>query len=264
MRVDPTETHVAASGRRKDDRFDDDALAALGGFVAAEQVVLHRQELTRIPTSLGELKRPFALYLSGNTKLKSFAGIEELTGLRKLVLGANGKADLGEAFVLLGELPELATVELLTVRALPASIRKLANLIELRLTVEQRFDLAGALAAIAKLPALRVLCLSRLAKPIPDALGGLTRLEQLVLERSKVTSLPKTIGRLKALQVLDAGFNKLSKLPDELFDCTALHTLDLACNPLAELSPRVGKLRALVRWSSRSRTSRPSRASSPR
>ena len=125
-----------------------------------------------------------------------------------------------------------------------------------------------------ELKSLKVLDLSRCPiTALPDAIGGLTALKGLFLDRcssltalpaaigelgaltelnvtlcSSLTALPAAIGELKALTMLDLSYcESLTELPAAIGELKALTTLDLTnCESLAELPDAVGKLGALT------------------
>ena len=63
---------------------------------------------------------------------------------------------------------------------------------------------------------------------LPEEIGDLTNLEQLVLRNSSIRSLPASIGKLQKLKLLDLTRCKdLSELPREIADMAGLELLIL-------------------------------------
>ncbi len=83
-------------------------------------------------------------------------------------------------------------------------------------------------------------------KKLPDEIGELTEMENLLLDSNGLRSLPKSIGKLKKLRRLYAYHNKLATLPDSLCECTALEDLSLWSNELTEIPESIGKLSKLT------------------
>jgi Leucine-rich repeat (LRR) protein len=84
--------------------------------------------------------------------------------------------------------------------------------------------------------AIRILDLSRNAcSVIPDIIGELTQLEELVLQENALTSLPATISKLTNLEVLDIAQNKFTAVPPQLHLLTSLTTFNAAGNRITSL-----------------------------
>jgi Leucine-rich repeat (LRR) protein len=62
---------------------------------------------------------------------------------------------------------------------------------------------------------------------LPEEIGRLARLEELLVDRCTLTSLPAEIGELANLRVLDLSSNPLESLPDELGRLSNLRELRL-------------------------------------
>jgi internalin A len=74
---------------------------------------------------------------------------------------------------------------------------------------------------------------------LPEALGELTKLEELWVNRNKLTVLPDVIGKLTRLSVLRLHENELAALPESLRRLTNLKELNLHNNPGLGLPPEV-------------------------
>jgi Leucine-rich repeat (LRR) protein len=123
--------------------------------------------------------------------------------------------------------------------------------------------LPGRLGTLVNLEALEMACLEKL-EDLPEEIGALRRLEELVIDNgngcSMNVTLPRSIGRLENLRVLrlygaldgrDLGAEEgarppVSKpLPDTLGNLAKLEELDLGRNGLTEVPTQVGSLRGL-------------------
>ena len=76
---------------------------------------------------------------------------------------------------------------------------------------------------------------------LPDAIGGLTALEELGLTGCSITALPAAIGELKELKYLFLeGCSSLTSLPNAIGELKALTYLNLeGCSSLAALPPAI-------------------------
>ena len=81
---------------------------------------------------------------------------------------------------------------------------------------------------------------------VPAALGRLTALMRLSLNRNRLTSVPATRGELSALKALCLGRNRLTSVPAELGGLTALASLHLHGNQLTSVPAELGGLTALT------------------
>ncbi len=110
-------------------------------------------------------------------------------------------------------------------------------------------------AVLADLPALEVLSLSAMTGPIPPALGQLSNLRVLDLERNDLTGgIPRELGQLTRLQELNLSFNELSgEIPSELGSLANLHVLDLSWNKqlTGGIPPHLAGSRTSGSWTSR-------------
>lgn len=68
-----------------------------------------------------------------------------------------------------------------------------------------------------------------------DQLGHLTRLEVLILDTSRLTSLPEALCKLRCLHTLDASGNSLTALPDSIGCMSALRNLQVHHNSITAL-----------------------------
>src|SRR5688572_2520227 len=93
---------IQLQGRRAQDRYTDEELAALAGLSFTE-LSLRQQLITKLPPLSATLR---TLYLDGCAKLASLDGLERCTSLQELWLHEL-QLDHADAFAVLAELPEL-------------------------------------------------------------------------------------------------------------------------------------------------------------
>ncbi|KAL2911989.1 hypothetical protein HK105_208536 [Polyrhizophydium stewartii] len=113
--------------------------------------------------------------------------------------------------------------------------------------------LAQALAAAARMPALRRLAIDAAGPPtpLPDALGRLAALESLSITRCGITApIPDSLAALSSLTALDLSANGIpGGVPPWLASLPRLRTLDLSDNQLSGTLPwsiaRLSKLQHL-------------------
>ena len=67
---------------------------------------------------------------------------------------------------------------------------------------------------------------------IPDEIGNLSNMRNLVLRKNKLSDLPVSVGSLAKLKFLDLSDNSLTKLPDTMKNLVELQSLILNCNNL--------------------------------
>lgn len=69
---------------------------------------------------------------------------------------------------------------------------------------------------------------------LPDSIGNLTNLKELHLNNNQLTSLPESIGKLTNLEKLVLHNNKLKTLPNSIGNLKKLERLDLVGNPISD------------------------------
>jgi len=105
------------------------------------------------------------------------------------------------------------------ISAIPPSIKRFQNLVQLRLGNNQVCCSSFSLSLLSKL------------RHIAPEIGLLGQLQTLDLSVNNLTTLPPQIGLLTSLQSLFLASNALTTLPDELAGCTAITRLNFyVCN----------------------------------
>ena len=82
-------------------------------------------------------------------------------------------------------------------------------------------------------------------KEIPEELFLCVNLNELILDKNKITVINDKISTLKNLQRLSIASNKIEVWPDALCRLTRIRMLDLGDNNLARISDNVGKMKKL-------------------
>ena len=167
--------------------------------------------------------------------------ILKLPPLRVLHLGLAGELDHTTIwFTHKQEKPKSTNV--LTV--LPAALLEVQNqLLHLNLRRNQLTEIPEAVGGLTKLQTLHLH--DNQLTALPDAIGGLAALETLTLANNHLTALPETIGGLSALQALYLQFNQLKALPEAIGQLSALQILNLYGNQLTVLPDSIGGFAAL-------------------
>ena len=80
---------------------------------------------------------------------------------------------------------------------------------------------------------------------LPETIGRLTHLWELILVNNKLTALPESVGRLTQLQSLDLSGNQLTELPETIGQLKQLWYLDLVDNKLVTLPESLRNLGSL-------------------
>lgn len=82
---------------------------------------------------------------------------------------------------------------------------------------------------------------------LPDAIGQIKSLQELIIRRNALITLPSSIGALESLVALNCSYNKIEKLPKAGFTdrLTHLESLDISHNKLQALPDTVGLLNSL-------------------
>ncbi len=187
---------------------------ALGALAGLETLVLERHRLTEPPEVIGEL-----------------------AALQKLTLSAHGLAALPRS---LGKLQRLRELRLhgLSELQLPDELAHCAALEAVTLRGGWGPSRIHNLAVLGRLPGLRKLWITHVQQPqdwagLLAALGG-SGLELLDLENSELGVLPAEIGGLARLQRLVLERTGLKELPAQLRACTELRWMSWSSYQFSE------------------------------
>ncbi|XP_076913559.1 uncharacterized protein LOC143572227 [Bidens hawaiensis] len=187
------------------------------------------EDISEIPSSIGNLHNLVSLHLSHCYRLKSLPGsICSLQHLTTLNLGYTGIEELPED---LGQLEclEYLDLSLTEVKHLPSSICMLKRLETLILKF--CYSLEKLPEDVGELESLEVLHLEDCSnlREIPSSICKLKRLKELNLRNcSNLREIPSSICKLKRLWKLDLeGCKRIKKLPEEMGNLECLKLLDI-------------------------------------
>ncbi|KAM4575578.1 leucine-rich repeat-containing protein 40 [Fundulus diaphanus] len=204
---------------------------------------LHDNQLTTLPSALGELQELQQLRLSHN-KLSSLpAEVCALKNLRSLTLQQNLLENLPEELGQLGNLTEL-DLSNNSLEHLPSSV---GNLSALQKVILGHNKLTCLPDSMGQLTNVRLLdCSNNHLTDVPVSLSGMLSLEQLYIRHNKLCRLPRLFS--PALKELFAGNNQIELLEREQLAClTALSLLELRDNRIRNLPEQIVLLLTLTR-----------------
>ncbi|NXY90609.1 LRC40 protein, partial [Alcedo cyanopectus] len=223
---------------------------------------VHDNELTSLPSALGQLENLQKLDVSHN-KLESIPEeLLQLPCLKSLLLQHNELRHLPEGLGQLGNLEEL-DVSNNHLTDIPASFALLVNLVRLNLACNQLKNLPAEISAMKSLRQLD--CTKNYLETVPSKLATMASLEQLYLRKNKLRSLPEfpsckllkelhagenqieilnaeNLKHLNSLSVLELRDNKIKSIPDEITLLEKLERLDLSNNDISRLPYTLGNL----------------------
>jgi len=202
---------------------------SIGELTSLKELWLYSNNLTSLPTSIGELTSLKELWLYSNNLTSLPTSIGQLTSLETLSLWNNKLTSLPES---IGNLRSLKTLDsaLNKLTSLPESIGQLSNLKELYLWNNKLTSLPTSIGSLSSLEKL-YLWKNKLTS-LPESIGQLSNLKKLDLYRNSLTFLPESIGQLSNLQKLNLIGNKLSSLPESIVNLSSLEQLWIHFNHL--------------------------------
>eukprot|EP01137_Pigoraptor_chileana_P013374 Opistho-2@66817 len=175
------------------------------------------------------------LYMSDNGLVELPSSIGRLRNLTVLRLCRNNLRGLPEE---IGNLTKLTTLALGSIyggnviASLPASIGRLASLVEMDVSNNMLVELPRE---IGYLPSLRILNAScNSIASLPASIGDLSALHSLNLRQNCLRILPAEIGRLSNLAILDVVDNRLVLVPGELRSLKRHAALLMHGNPFVD------------------------------
>ncbi|XP_049638083.1 leucine-rich repeat-containing protein 69 isoform X1 [Suncus etruscus] len=171
--------------------------------------------------------------LNGKRLTKMPAGLEYLTGLRKLDLQNNLISHISEE---IKYLTQLTTLNLGNnhLKEVPAELKYLTFLRQLHL-FENNIHTFVAEACDGLENVILLNLNNNQLTQIPETFQRLSKLKFLSINRNKLTSIPKELCFLKNLSELQLNYNKLTRLPEEIKHLKKLQKLLLVRNSLEAL-----------------------------
>ena len=81
---------------------------------------------------------------------------------------------------------------------------------------------------------------------IPESIGNLSRLFELHIQKTNISTLPTTLMQLPDLIILKMQENKFHELPAWLAKCKNLHTLNFADNYIVQIPDEILNMKQLL------------------
>lgn len=222
-----------------------------------EELDISFNMISQLPDELQSLQRLKVLIIVGNRVTRIPDSFRRLSNLKVLDCRRNNIKELG----VVGLLPALE--ELLVgnndVQALDLSSGSLLKRIDISHNDITQISLApGPMGQIpisltylnvssAKLSSLDDLALGQLTsleelildrnkfRAIPDSLGDLSLLQSFSCSDNLIGALPSSIGRLRRLERLDVHNNNLTEFPTALWNCGSLERINMTSNVIAHI-----------------------------
>ncbi|XP_054452498.1 leucine-rich repeat-containing protein 40 [Anoplopoma fimbria] len=217
-----------------------DDIRLLPGLIILD---LHDNQLSSLPSALGELQELQQLRLSHNQLTSLPVEVCTLKNLCSITLQQNQLESLPDK---LGQLENLTQLDLSNnhLKGLPSSLGHLTCLQKLNLCHNNLSCLPASLALLKNVKLLD--CSNNQLTDIPASLSEMLSLEQLYLRHNKLRLLPKLPA--PALKELYVGNNHIEQLETEQLDClTAISLLELRDNKIKILPEQITLLRTLTR-----------------
>ncbi|KAF3835630.1 hypothetical protein F7725_028188 [Dissostichus mawsoni] len=204
---------------------------------------LHDNQMSSLPSALGELQELHELRLSHNQLTALPVEVYSLNKLCSMTLQQNRLESLPEE---LGQLENLTQLDLSNnlLKDLPSSLGRLTSLQKLTLSHNKLSALPDSVAQLKNLKLLD--CSNNQLTDISASLSEMLALEQLYLRHNKLRALPKLPA--PALKELYVGNNHIEKLEAEQLSCLkAISLLELRDNKIQTLPEQISTLSTLTR-----------------
>uniref|UniRef100_UPI0037E720CB leucine-rich repeat-containing protein 40 n=1 Tax=Semicossyphus pulcher TaxID=241346 RepID=UPI0037E720CB len=204
---------------------------------------LHDNQLSSLPSALGELQELQQLRLSHNQLKALPVELCAMKNLCSLTLQQNLLESLPEELGILENLTEL-DLSNNNLKGLPSSIGHLTCLQKLNLCHNKLSSLPDSLAKLTNVKLLD--CSNNQLTDIPASLSEMPVLEQVYLRHNKLRNLPKLTAPM--LQELYVGNNQIEQLETEQLAClTSISLLELRDNKIKTLPEQITLMSTLTR-----------------
>ncbi|CAN4078526.1 unnamed protein product [Withania somnifera] len=185
------------------------------------------KNLLGVHETLGTLTRLRYLNLSHCSKLKSLPNTINLESLEKILLWDCSK--LGNFPQVIGLMPNLSELHLegTAIKELPDSLINISGLVSINLSNCK--SLENITYSICGLRCLRTLNLSGCSKleTLPETLGQLETLEEVLVDGTAITKLPSTVSKMGNLKILSFSGCKNVKKKESSFGLSSLNKYSL-------------------------------------
>ncbi len=196
-----------------------------------QQLWLHNNQLTQLPSELGNLTNLQQLALHNNQLTQLPSELGNLSNLRQLRLNNNRLTLVPEE---LGNLTNLQVLGLdnIQLTLVPEELGNLTKLQFLGLHNNQLTQLPTQLGNLTNLVGLALSNNQLVA--VPAELGNLTKLQKLWLHNNQLTLVPEELGNFTNLKILWLSNTKLESLPPALANLTSIIRISLMNNPFTK------------------------------
>ena len=202
---------------------------------------LSSNQLTTLPEEIGSLVNLRYLDLTTNQQLTALpTSIGELVQLEELYAYSTAITAIPYEIGSLAELTRL-DVAYNDITTLPHSIGQLGSLKTLRVTYNQLTALPPEIGNLFNLTSLQVS--GNAIETIPNTLWQLSNLQILELQFNQLTSVSTEIANMTGLQSLNLADNLLTTVPEEIGELTALKVLNLRRNLFTTIPQKVCDLK---------------------
>ncbi|XP_045102556.1 leucine-rich repeat-containing protein 40-like isoform X1 [Portunus trituberculatus] len=234
----------------------------ISNLSALQILDLSDNNLTALPSTLGELISLQRLNLSHNQLQELPVGVFALQDLRSLQLDHNNFTTFPDD---LGNLPVLEYLDVShnSLESLPFSIGYLQRLSKFNASENEIKELPPEIGDCFALSQLDMT--HNKLESLPDSIGNLRKLEQLYLRHNRLRSIPplhscvamkelylgnnfikemsaEQLGYLSGVSILDLRDNQMDDLPDQITLLQGLERLDITNNNLSTLPFHLGLL----------------------
>lgn len=205
----------------------------IGNLTKLIEIDLSYNKITSLPESIGQLSNLLVLNINNNMLISLPDGIYNLENLESLKLENNQLKSLSEDIEKLSKLKFLSLKSNWELEQVPLNIVKMSNLYSLDLSL---LGLNYLPEGVYDLPNLRSLDLTfNDLSTLPPGVTNLENLTDLVLKGNNFTTLPDNIGNLQELNNLDISVNELIALPEGISNLSKLTFLDASYNQITTI-----------------------------
>src|SRR5258707_5199911 len=197
-------------------------------------LIIVGNRVTRIPDSFRRLSNLRVLDCRRNN-IKELGGVGLLPGLEELLVGNNDVQSLDLSSGSLLKKIDISHNDITQISLAPGPVGRIpTSLTYLNVSSAKLSSLDDL--ALGQLTGLEELILDRNKfRAIPDSLGDLTLLQSFSCSDNLIGALPSSIGRLQRLERLDVHNNNLTEFPTTLWNCGSLERINMTSNVIAHI-----------------------------
>ncbi len=197
-------------------------------------LIIVGNRVTRIPDSFRRLSNLKVLDCRRNS-IKELGGVGLLPALEELLVGNNDVQALNLSSGSLLKKIDISHNDITQISLAPGPVGRIPiSLTYLNVSSAKLSSLDDL--ALGQLTSLEELILDRNKfRAIPDSLGDLSRLQSFSCSDNLIGALPSSIGRLQRLERLDVHNNNLTEFPTALWNCGSLERINMTSNVIAHI-----------------------------